>query len=279
MKKNIFLLALCVSALQMSCSNGPKQDDDMKEESADTTAQMNEQAEFQFDLTVSNVPTPFKLMEDITRAELKFDKEMLNPSTNAEQYTTSKQKALNFGVYNIDLGYLAAFNQNQEVIRYFVKARKLAKELGAGPFYDEIAKSVQLQSMNDKDQMLALFDKAYTASDKYLRSNQRLVSASLMLVGGWVESQYVALQSLKDQPRNSKTEPVYSWIAEQKPHIGNIAKLLEELKSEKDVADIIDPIKEIESLYSGIDKDSDLTADKTKQLTEKITEVRNSFVK
>jgi hypothetical protein len=281
MKKNIFIIGLFSILAFAGCKNQSGQQEDPEESAADTaSASINEQAEFQFDLTVSNIPAPYTLLDDIAKTGIGFNKDLVNPLSNAERYTSASKKAINFGIYSIDLGYLAVYNQNQEVINYFVQTRKMSKDLGAGPFFDDIAGSIKLdKTLGDKEQMLTLLDKAYTASDKYLRSNQRLVSASLMLVGGWAESQYIALELLKNEPRSSRNEAIYTKIWEQRAHLANIIKLLEELRSEEGVNDVLEGLKDVEPAYKELSQNSDLTQEKAKVMARKLSEFRAGLIK
>lgn len=281
MNRHFLSLAALLTIGIIGCnSNAPKDANQMVGQTKDTlSGKINEEAEFQFDLTISNIPAPYNLMENLAQAGITYNKDLLNPTSNADKYTVTSKKALAFGVYNVDLGYLAVYNQNQDVINYFVQARKLAKDLGAGPYFDEISGDIKLdKSLGNKDQVLSILDKAYTASDKYLKNNQRLVAATLMLVGGWIESQYVTLNSIKDQARNPKNETIYKKVWEQRGHLANIIKLLEELKSEDGVADVLAGLKDVEPSYKELSQETDLTKEKVQGMVAKVTTLRNKTI-
>ena len=282
MTNKILTLVLGLAIIQTGCNvntNSDKVTENLLKEEADTT-KINEQAEFQFDLTIANIPAPYRILEEVQKAEIKFNKDLVNPLTKAETYTTDRQKALNFGVYGVDLGYLAIYNQNQDVIEYFNTTRNIAKEVGAGPHFDDIAGSIQLdKSLGDPDQILTLIDKAYSASDSYLKSNKRLISATNMLVGGWIESQYIATHSLKGKKKDKKTEAVFNKVSEQKNYGESILKLLADLKAEEGMQELHDKIQGLVEIYRTVDMEAGVTNEQVGKLAAKLTEIREFITK
>jgi len=282
MTNKFLTLVLGLAIIQAGCNvntNSDKVTENLLKEDADTS-KINEQAEFQFDLTIANIPAPYRILEDIQKSDIKFNKDLVNPLSKAETYTTDRQKALIFGVYGVDLGYLALYNQNQDVIEYFNTTRNVAKEAGAGPHFDDIAGSIQLdKSLGDPDQILSLIDKAYSASDSYLKSNKRLISATNMLVGGWIESQYIAYNALKGKKKDKKTEAVYSKLAEQKNSGESILKLLEDLKSEEGMQDLHDKVQGLIEIYRTVNIETGLNEDQVGKLAVKVSEVRDFITK
>jgi hypothetical protein len=282
MTNKILTLVLALAIIQTGCNvntNSDKVTENLLKEDADTS-KINEQAEFQFDLTIANIPAPYRILEEVQKSGITFNKDLLNPVSKAETYTTDRQKALNFGVYGVDLGYLAIYNQNQEVIEYFNATRNIAKEVGAGPHFDEIAGSIQLdKSLGDPDQVLTLIDKAYSASDSYLKSNKRLISATNMLLGGWIESQYIACNALKGKKKEKKNAELFNKLTDQKNAGESILKLLEDLKAEEGMGDLHEKVKGLMEIYRDVNLEKGLNGEQVKKLADKLSEIREFITK
>lgn len=283
MNAKLFFIAVSVMALA-SCSGGTQepQNPDNKDSLKDTVTgtSINEKAEFEFDLCIANLPSPFGTMDMISKTGLAFNKNLANSFDNAKNYASSKQKALNFGIYNVDLGYAVSYNQNQEVMKYMAVNSKLAEEIGAGAMFNDIASEAALnKSMNNRDSMLALLNKAYDASDKYLRNNERLVSATHMLIGGWVESTNITLQLLNGKAKDKKNEVLYDKIWEQRSVIEGILKLIDAHANDVEFGDMKTPLTEIQTLFAEFKTKEDITKERVTALQDKVAALRAMLVK
>ena len=73
-----------------------------------------------------------------------YDKNYLNAVENVNNYITNTQKALNFGVYGVDLSYATIFDQTQACMLYINCSKKLAEELGLTNVFDVASWIVRL---------------------------------------------------------------------------------------------------------------------------------------
>lgn len=243
----------------------------------DSTEALNEVADYKFHNVLANIPSPLELIQATAKTGVAYSKALPNSNDNATKYSTSAQKAMNYGVYAVDLGYLSVYEQSQDVIKCFATTRKMAQELGAGESFDKVASARFEKNMNNKDSLLKVLDQAYAATDDYLRSNARLESASLMLVGSWIESQHISMQSLRGLERTKETEFLYSKAYEQKMHLGNIISLLTEYNEKEDFKMVYAQLTELQNDFAGIKDASQLTKEAVGKLSDKITSIRNKF--
>ena len=243
---------------------------------ADTTP-INEAAQYNFLFTIGNLPSPFQVLEEVSKAELPVNTDLLNSTANAEKYHTSLKLAFNYGIYGVDLGYLVINSCLPEMVDYYASTRKVADKLNLAETFDKFGSRFESNSGN-KDSLTKIIDEAYGATDSYLKSNERLVSATEILTGSWLEGQYLTVNLLKDKDRSEQNEPIYQRIYEQGLHLDNIIKIMDEFKSDKELQSIKKNFDELLEMYKELHSSKDVTKAYLDKLAAKIAEVRNQII-
>ncbi|HLP12725.1 MAG TPA: hypothetical protein VK177_12385 [Flavobacteriales bacterium] len=256
---NLKLSALCLSLVFLAACGDKKAEETTQE--VDTTAaepvdtakgELNEVVDFKFHVFIANIPSPLESMVLIPDAGIVIDKTQLNPVENADKYTSSNKKALNYGVYGVDLGYLTAYEQNEEVADYFATLKSLAEELGAADQFNKVLSDRFQANMGNRDSLLVIMDKAFGETENYLKNNQRLETATLMLTGSWVESQFLLVRGLIEANGKGDLVKLYEKIPQQRAHLKSLIDLLGEQKSNKDCALYKKELEEIQKVYEPI---------------------------
>lgn len=140
------------------------------------------------------------LSKEFKNAGYPYNSGMLNPTGKASGYSTSKMQALNLGVYGSDLNYSFANEQSQDVMNGLKSILELAKKLGLeSAFNPEMIEKLTNAADTATDKSI-LLTKAYREAQDNLHSNERAALATLMVVGGWVESLYLFSTNLKSKP-------------------------------------------------------------------------------
>lgn len=237
----------------------------------------NELADFKFHMAIANIPSPFEVIDMLPKSELTFDKSLLNPTENQSKYQTSTKLGLNYGVYVVDLIYLSTNKQYSEVKKFFVTSRDLAQKLDAGESFNRIAGSRIEQNIDNKDSINHVMDAVYAETDTYLRSNARLLSATQILTGSWIESQYITFNLLKGVEKNKANEALFQKVYEQNIHSENLVKLLAEFEKEKDFKGLIDDMKDLAKMYKEI-KSSDIDKSVLEKISVKLNSIRTKIV-
>src|SRR5690606_404148 len=111
--------------LVLASCGGPEKVPDSSLADTTTTQNTGQSVEAYF-----QVPLPGELFSTLKRLGVKARPGMLNAPENITKYTSSKQKALNFGVYSSDLFYASSFDQKADVLRYFNNLKSLGEDLG-----------------------------------------------------------------------------------------------------------------------------------------------------
>ena len=175
---------------------------------------------------------------------------MLNSAENLEKYNTSSSLALNFGVYGADLCYCRVYDQLQDAINYLSVIKKVTEKLQIPE--DEGSETINRieQSLENRDSIFYIISDTYAKADSYLKENERDMTASLILVGAWVEGMHFATM-LATQP-NAKEEIVNN-IVDQKYTVANLINLLNTYNETPEVASLIDDFNKVQEIYNSIE--------------------------
>jgi len=152
----------------------------------------------QSDVVFYNLFSPVDLSKIIDNKNSYFNSSFINPINNITKYTDSYKVALNLGVYGADLSYLWAFEQTQQAITYIAAIKHLTDKMGIPADFVDFTVSSAESSTNELDSLILLARDAYQATDRYLKGSERENAAALILVGGWVETLYIALNLYKE---------------------------------------------------------------------------------
>ncbi len=279
---NARILAPALLLTVIACSNPPANQEPAAattETAKDTAAveAIDETKEFKFSMVLADIPSPLEIINVLGKSHARFDKGLTNGTANESRYTTSFKRGLNFGVYAIDLGYLAANDQFGNIQTYYNTTKNLAGSLDATEGFNKVAASRIKNYAENKDSVMKVVDEFYTQVDQYLRNNQRLQTATHMLVGGWVESQYLTLNSVKGMENGEDLKKIKEQIFMQKLHLGKIVSVLKDYEKDKEFMPIITEMNALNSLYQAIPSSASIDDATLASLTEKVTAVRGKI--
>lgn len=279
MLKRILLFSsiLALASCGGSKESAPAAETKTDSAAAPATQPENELADFKFHMAIANIPSPFEVVDMLPKSELAYNKDLLNATENQSKYQTSTKLGLNYGVYVVDLIYISSNKQYSDVKKYFVTSRDLAQKLDAGESFNRIAGSRIEQNIDNKDSINHVMDAVYAETDNYLRSNARLLSATQILTGSWIESQYITLNLIKGVEKSKANEALFQKIYEQNIHCESLVKLLGEFEKEKDFKAIIDEMKDLSKLYKEI-KSSDIDKALLEKISGKLNSIRTKMV-
>jgi len=155
-------------------------------------------------------------------ANVKFNNEILSSYSKYKDFSTSEKKALNIGIYAVDLSYTRYFEQYDLSSRYFSVIQKLAEDLGIpAEFFQNTAKRFE-NNINNKDSLIKIANEVYKTTENYLKENAQYGTSALIIVGGWIEAIYLGAHiSLETHDIN-----IIERLAEQKYSLENLLKLL-----------------------------------------------------
>lgn len=248
MKLTYKVLAIFLACLAVACTSENKKPKDQQIKNV-LTIDSNE-CEATVKKIFFNLPSPVEITQTLLKTEEPFNSELLNSADNLEKYNTSSRLALNFGVYGADLCYCRIYDQLQEAINYLSVIKKVTEKLQIPE--EEGSETINRveQSLENRDSIFFIISDTYAKADSYLKENERDMTASLILVGAWVEGMYFAT-SLATEP-NAKQD-IINNIVDQKYTVSNLVNLLKTYSETPEVASFMEDFNKIQSIYDGIE--------------------------
>jgi hypothetical protein len=245
MKKRIFIFIIS-AVIFNSCRNSSVR-------SGEFLISENEKHEQEAISDISrNITSPVEIANLLQRMEVPFSNEYLASSINANRQNTNFDKALKLGILGADLGYLNMYEMTGSSLDVLYSIRKLAEDIKVGQFFNfELIKRLS-QEKSDLDSLLfvsIVSIDSYTQIDSYLRNNDRGQLSSLIVIGVWIEAQYLATQVLKQYP----DKILRDRIGEQKIILENLQLLVAPYcKRDSQFEKLCNDLKKIKDIYSEI---------------------------
>jgi len=245
-----------------------------------------------------SLPSPLETAMLLKSAGATYNEELLNPVSNASNYTTNRTMALNLGIYTTDLSFASLFDQTQTSIEYMNAAKQMADGLGILDAIDNNTIERLEENINNRDVIMDIISETIMSSSSFLTEDERPALASIVLVGGWIEGLYIATNLVGDAPiENNK---LVERIVDQKLSFEWVIKLLEDNKDHPDVIALMGDINDLKVTFDKIiiktskiqavpDEESnvtilksestiDITLEIFRELTNKIQALRQNFI-
>lgn len=244
MKKSTSALLLGSIVILAACgSSGDDEKRAIDKEVIDQNSSLNTN----FDGKIFSIPSPMQTAMLLQETNAPFKESYLNGLDNVSKYSSETKKALNLGIYGTDLGYLSIYKQNSSALKYLSTIEKLTGDLGLEGAFDKSFMTRFEKNSNNKDSMMVIVSDAFKKSDSYLKANKRKTTSALILVGGWVESLYLACE-INSEVNNQK---ILARIGEQQETLNTIIEILKLYNKNNELSDLI---SDFEGLKSDFDK-------------------------
>ena len=237
------LLAVC------SCRNNPGKAGEFALVNEDSLAASANPGTEAVDEIYRNLSSPLEIANLFQVMGVPFSPAYLASSVDANEQTTSFQKALYLGILGADLGYLNMYEKTGTAIELVSSIKKLADGLNVGQYFDfETIKRVSLNKLNI-DSLLFLSVDSYRRMDEYLRKNNRSQLSAIMVVGVWLEAQYFSTQVIRQFPNNLLRER----IGEQKYFLNDLIRIIAPYcKYDRDFTTMCGYLSDIVSRYENV---------------------------
>jgi len=279
----VLALALCftlafTSACRQAAENKSNPADSVMVASDTALQKQKAVLQYQFFYTIGNLPSPLDIIQTVYNLKLPFNKDLLNPPTNAAQYTTGIQKAVNYGVYGVDMAYTAFYGQSTDMLNYYSATRDLAKKLGVDKTFDELTADFQDNSENP-DSLVPVIDRAFAETRKYLQTNHRLEVASHVLAGSVIEAQYLCIGLIKNLNQSDENARLFDFVLHQHKDLKDLIDLFSELKHIPASQKLLNDLEFLQKSFSALNTRADLTHANLEKLFADVAMVRNEMIK
>ncbi len=296
-----FILLVFVSATFMfgACNRGPKTGGGSGEFQA--SGALDEETQEQLNTTKRifySLPSPLETAMLIKNAGADYNEDLLNPTRNTSLYITARSKALNLGIYSLDLSYASLFDQTQATLDYIAAAKEMADGLNILDAINEETIQTLEDNINNREMIIDIISETLMNSSSFLKENGLEATASVILVGGWMEGLYIATH-LADE-NELKDNKLVERIVDQKLSLDIMVKLLEQSPEDEDAKAILADVQAVKVIFDKItinqgevtaveDPDTEVTTLKSEssikiskdvflQLKAKVAEIRNTYI-
>lgn len=164
-----------------------------------------------------SVPSPIQTALLIKNTGSNYERDLLHSPIEVDNYATKIDMALNMGIYATDMAYASLFDDGQTALNYFKAVEKLSEKLEISGAIDVSLLKRIASNVGNADSLMVLSSRFFRDADLYLKDNNRVDVAALILAGGWVESAYLTTLAAKEGNDQALTR-----LAEQKSTIKTI---------------------------------------------------------
>lgn len=182
-----------------------------------------------------------------------FKQDLLNSPDKMTNYVTSSKKALNLGIYAVDLSYAKVSEQLETAGLYFNAMQKMAEEMGIPSDYFKNTAERFDKNINNKDSLIKIANEVYMASDSYLRENERYAASAQIILGGWIEAIHIA----SNIAASTKDIEIIERLAEQRVSLANVINLLNEYQSDVDIQKNLEKLRKLQPVFNSLVIDVD----------------------
>ncbi|MGZ3865065.1 MAG: hypothetical protein ACXVC6_00755 [Bacteroidia bacterium] len=287
MKKSVLVIS-GFSLMALASCGGSKADE--TKTNVDTTAvapvavdtvknTADDLTKFKFDFAIANIPSPAQIINDFSSYNLTYNPAFLNDVKKVSSYNTEYSKAVNLGVYNLDMAYAVANDKGSDVMKYMKTTLTEIDALGMKAAFDQMVGKRAETNIQNKDSLLKIIDELYTNGDSYLRTNQRIETATHIFVGSWIEALSIICRTGADEKDAAQKARVYKHLWEQRFYLKNIIDLLDAFKAKKEDAELIKDLTVIHAEINAVKDAADINDEKFKSMSSKIFALRDKLTK
>jgi hypothetical protein len=244
-----------------------------------TPVTVNEETKLKFDFAIANIPSPVETINEISNWGIEYDNSLLNDPKKSGTYKEEFIKAVNLGIYNIDMAYAMVNDKGQDVLKYMKGTMSQAEALGLRGAIDQMVGKRAEQNLSNKDSLLKILDQIFVKSDEYLRTNERVFTATSVFAGSWVEGLYLTCKIAQKATDAAVKEKAYKHLWDQRFYLKNLIDLLEDYKDKKEAVTLNNDFKAIHSEIEVIKDPKDLKDTQFTSISGKIIALRERLTK
>lgn len=244
------IMVVLVSA---SCQQGEKNNRGVNIDSIDLSDRENILSEL--DTIGAGIPIFYNMYLSVELSSLFeasgtiFTKDILNPTDKTSEYITSYKKAMNLGIFAVDLSYARVFEQYEVAGRYFLAMQNLSEKLGIPTNYFENTAQRFEKNLTNKDSLIAIANEVYYETDGYLKDNERYATASVLILGGWIEAIYIGTHVAIE----SRSTDIIERIVDQKYSLNNLLIMLSDFKDTEAVAEYLEKLEKLRETFMSVE--------------------------
>jgi len=231
MKISNLLLILAISVMIFACTS---RDAKEKAQIEEDTKPLQEAAQ----KIMPNLPPPNEYAAILNSTGAEFNPLILNDVANMPGYLGRMEKSVaNLGVYFFDLGYCVAYQERENVDKYYDVCHNLSIELGIEKNFMELIMIRFEENLEKNDSLKAYFKDAYRKASNDLGGdeNERSYYRAIFLAGFYIEGLYNMLEVIESYPKDILPDdqrfvilmPLAKSVLAQEKNMKTLAEMLE----------------------------------------------------
>ena len=240
-----FFFIACLGGLMVSlssCGGAEQEAQNASDTLATAEAQQGPEVYYQ-------VPLPGDFFSNLKSLGLTSKPGILNPSENISKYTTSTDKALNFGVYSTDLFFCSMFDQKADVLSYFNNMKRLADDLGISSVVtDQTIKRIEA-NLSNKDSLNHITSEVFYDATAALENNGQGATLALVIAGGLTESIYLSTRLVDSYKDGSAA---IQLIGDQKFPMDNLFSYFEKYPEDTRIPQVADKLSPLHNVFNSL---------------------------
>jgi hypothetical protein len=234
---------------------------------------------FSKERTRYKLPSPVELYVQLKLATPESVIDKLNKPSYAGNYLTESSRAINFGIYASDLAYCTVYGHLQETHEYFRVLKIMAENLGINDGYDEAVLNRINTNLNNTDSLYSISSDSYWEVCNFLENSGKANILALILMGGWVESVYLATNKVVEFHPESD---IIVRITEQSFLLDNLLDYLNSLANTRQTADYLQQLNDLKYSFDKLFENPDdvlITEAQFEDISAKLAILRNNLTK
>ena len=181
-------------------------------------------------------PTPSEIFEVIDREKLLFNKHLLNPVSNEQNYILSKEKYLNLGIFIADLAYCTLFSRKSKSKEYYEAISNLCGCLLISSNLKGCLSQKIEENIENVDSVYKTINIYYNDIMQELTKNNSNSVMFIITTGAYIESFYIVLNLVNEYSENNV---LLQKIAEEKYALHNLHRFSKRSESDTNITDVI----------------------------------------
>lgn len=285
--KFVFVISL-MSLLVVSCKTKTDKDSHQEDEMANFKKAVNE-----IKPNLKNIEAIGAMLE---LSGASFDPHLVSDPHSWESTISNEDLlAANMGIYIIDGFYQNAFDKKKEAYLSFMAGKSIAAKLDAIEIFDELVLNKLDEGVVPEDEVLKSIGNFLYRSEEVLGQKNAYRSFSALLIGSYIEKQYILFNTIFNQPMKFSDEEklmlasrMIIVTSEQLKQLPALIKVVEEFRTDNDPGILYNDLLGLEEMRQDLRskgimanaKPEDFFRNaKLKEMHHQINEMRNYLVK
>lgn len=198
---------------------------------------------------IYTLPAPLQVATALSMYDIKYENSLINDPQQANaSFSSNYARALNLGLYTIDLGYATVYEQKQSSLHFMKLMASLMDDLGISSGVKPSMLQRFENNKQDQDSLYKIILENYAYAHDYFQQNGREEVGLFIMTGAFVEGLHL---SLNHKGVGSKL-PLNNLIAQQKLFLKNITELLQYHES-AEVEKLLEKLTALSAVYDQVE--------------------------